>query len=140
MKVAHASPRLAAALSVLVGVLVLGCGGSHTNTDEAPIRAVVSEYGSAVALGDYRKACGLYTREGLANIRRVGKYIGKTCPDFIRKLWSKVEPSRRQGLATTSITSIYVKGDRASAKGNRGRVAYFRKVGGRWLIDDPLGG
>jgi hypothetical protein len=125
-------------LMTIAALLLVGCGGETTETsdrealkspDQRAVSSVLHQYVDALANDQFEKACSLFTRRARAP-------WGSSCAAaYKRSFDTSYTPA---DAARFRVRSVEITGDRALAiTANEDRTkTYFRRVDGRWLLDD----
>jgi hypothetical protein len=138
---------IVASLSTIV---VAGCGGDGTKSQDDAVRKAVASWYSAVARGDGVKACALMTEAGRTRDLNAGGGIvvepGGSVRTAPATCEAHVEATGRElartGLATevdaAIVRDVRVLDDRATVSAEfaqRRQALVLRRVAGRWLVD-----
>ncbi|MEA2466214.1 MAG: hypothetical protein QOJ57_340 [Thermoleophilaceae bacterium] len=135
--------RAVAALVVVAGLLVAGCGGSDKPSDKEQIETALKTYYNAFATGDSGGACHELAKETKAELEKAAG--GKDCTEVLdqalkRPDYAKVAPK----LAGVKISAVTIAMDKATAKATvpgvgKPTTVPLKKEGGTWKIASPVG-
>jgi len=122
--------RIRTLIPVLVLAVLAGCGGA---SQEDKVRGVVTAFGEATAKKDYQKICDELLAQSLVDN---AEQYGLPCEVAIKQGLGKVQAPR------LTISTVTVKGDRASARVKTGAKSQFnatetlklRRVDDEWRI------
>jgi hypothetical protein len=123
--------RLPASAAFLAAVLALAACESQSPQDA--VRETATQYSSALANGDAKKACERTSDDAKRELAAAGD-----CPAVIKMVITALSDAKRRGLRDFSVAKVVIKGDRATAEGTDATRLGLVKDGGRWLITaDP---
>lgn len=137
---------LAAAATLALAALP-ACGGSSNDT-RAQIEDVLNAFTGAVAAGDTRTACAQLTPAArkLADEAKLEDAAG--CEAVLRKITSMLSEEEAEAFDELVVRRVHVDGDRAEVADEdvvlpaaltpelNDRPAVFRRIDGRWLLED----
>lgn len=134
---------VACALGGLGAGLAVAFGGGEepgAGTDPGPQGVVdtVGAYRRAVAADDGARLCRLLTArgQGALLVEAHAPARGAGCARAATRVYRRPAHSGRTGAPVTTA-DVSVDGDRAIARPPGGGRVGLRRVGGRWLLDDP---
>src|SRR5438874_1463166 len=113
--------RLTTAGLVLAAfTLMVACGGGNGNSADTPAnraeaRSVAGDLKAAVASGDFKRACSLYTPAAKAELATRAKRAATNCPAVLAALFKKVSAAAKKQLRNVTINSVVINGDHATA-------------------------
>jgi hypothetical protein len=129
---------------VAAGALAFAGCGTARRGDVDEIKRVAVDYNRALADGDGERACALMTREGQANVVRLGRdYRARECRDLAVVISALADKEQLDELRALRLVRVKVDGDRAVGQFEGMRllegtgVTDLRRVHGKWLIDAP---
>jgi hypothetical protein len=124
---------IAVAVVSLALVGITGCGGSDSSSspDEDAIREVAANFSKAIADGDYGAACALFARDS-AKFFEIQKQIPGGCKGVMKLTYGQKSDEDIEALA--DVSSLEVKGDKATAELGGGESARYEKIKGNWVM------
>jgi ketosteroid isomerase-like protein len=130
-----------ACTAALCAVLVAGCGGGQSSTEQ--IKKVIGTYYEAFSNGDSATACDQLAKDTIKNLEKQAK--GRACVDVLNDALQQPDYAAvAQKLKNAKITKITVKGDKAAAviqvpsiKAGVTAVG-LKKEGDKWKITTGL--
>jgi hypothetical protein len=124
-------------LTVLVAVLVAGCGGS---SDTSQIKTTIKSFVDALGTGDAGTACADLDASEKATLVQAGASAGaKTCADVVKLLGRELTAAQKTKLKKANVTDVKITGSNATATVNGGAtLAHLTKSGGHWLISGGI--
>lgn len=114
--------RTPAALA-LAALLLTGCGGGDTPSDEDQVRAVISDYAEAAGGKDPERVCDLI-------VSARGRQPPERCADRVRA-------GVLQPVGRVRVRAVRVRGTSAVAALEGGERVRLRRVGDSWRLVAP---
>lgn len=135
--------RRAAWVATMCALVVAGCGGGPSNSDQ--IKKVIANYYEAFSNGDSATACHQLAQDTLKNLQKQAK--GRACVDVLNDALQQPDYAAvAEKLKGAKITKITVLNDKATAEidvpgvgGKAARTAVaLKKEGDSWKIATAL--